>query len=112
MSSLFSPSSTSAPITQYGPTRHEEGTFAPESTIAVACTLAAAAAGDFIRLAVDDDAAEFGLAGQLIAYISRTLHASDIATESEDFDFDAELVAGRDLLAELALVDAGEEHQL
>src|SRR5579862_5684620 len=38
----FSPNSTSAPITQYGPTVHEDGTFAPESINAVGCTCGAA----------------------------------------------------------------------
>src|SRR5579863_8597965 len=37
----FSPNSTSAPITQYGPTRHEAAIFARGSMIAVGCTLAA-----------------------------------------------------------------------
>src|SRR3954468_19908610 len=91
--------------------RQEAGTFAPGSTIAVACTLAAAAE-DFIGLAVDDDATEFGLASELVANVGRTLHASDIAAEGEHFNLDAELIAGRDLLAELALIDAGEEDQL
>src|SRR4051812_44791809 len=90
--------------------RHEEGIFAPGSTMAVACTLAAAAE-DFIRLAVDDDATQFGFAGQLVADVGGALHASDVAAEGEDFDFDSELVAGRDLLAEFTFVDAGEEDQ-
>src|SRR4051812_16171733 len=91
--------------------RQEAGTFAPGSTIAVACTLAAAAE-DFIRLAVDDDAAEFGLASELIADVGGALHAADIAAEGEHFHLDAELIAGRDLLAELAFINAGEENQL
>src|SRR4051812_13570622 len=111
ISSLSSPSSTSAPMTQYGPIRHEEGIFAPRPTIAVACTLAAAAE-DFIRLAVDDDAAEFGLAGELVAHVGCTLHASDVAAEGEHFNLDTELVAGRDLFAEFTFVDAGEQDQL
>src|SRR3954467_10350898 len=90
---------------------HEEGIFAPASTMAVACTLAAAAE-DFIRLAVDDDATQLGLAGELVAYVGGALHASDVPAEGEDFNFDTELVAGRDLLAKFAFVDAGEEDQL
>src|SRR3954468_9836546 len=91
--------------------RQEAGTFAPGSTIAVACTLAAAAE-DFIGLAVDDDAAKLGLASELIAHVGRALHASDIAAEGEHFYLDAELIARRDLLAELAFINAGEENQL
>src|SRR5206468_4164922 len=91
--------------------RQETGTFAPGSTIAVACTLAAAAE-EFIGLAVDDDATEFGLASELIADVGRALHASDIAAEGEHFHLDAELITGRDLLAELAFINASEEDQL
>src|SRR4051812_48003732 len=91
--------------------RQEAGTFAPGSTIAVTCTLAAAAE-DFIGLAVDDDATELGLASELIADVGRALHASDIAAEGEHFNLDAELISGRDLLAELAFINAGEEDQL
>src|SRR3954469_5179092 len=91
--------------------RQEAGTFAPGSTIAVACTLAAAAE-DFIRLAVDDDAAEFGLASELVADVGGALHAADIAAEGEHFHLYAELISGRDLLTELAFIYAGEEDQL
>src|SRR5207302_1252363 len=98
---------------------HEEGTFAPGSTMAVACTLAAAAE-DFIgsasgvvrRGTIDHDAAEFSLTGELVADEGGALHASDRAAEGEHFNLDAELIAGRDLLAKFAFVDAGEQHQL
>src|SRR5437763_11037722 len=91
--------------------RQEDGTFAAESTIAVACTFAVAAE-DFIGLAVDDDATQFGFAGELICDVSRPLHASDVAPEGEHFHLDAELVAGRDLLTELAFINTREQHEL
>src|SRR5579862_5785014 len=43
----FSPNSTSAPITQYGPTRHEAAIFARGSMIAVGCTFAGGVMDDF-----------------------------------------------------------------
>src|SRR3954465_15963310 len=91
--------------------RQEAGIFAPGSTMAVACTLAAAAE-DFIRLADDDDATEFSFAGELVTDEGSTLHASNVTAEGKDFDFDTELVAGRDLLTEFTFVDTGKEHQL
>ena len=64
------------------------------------------------RGAVDELAGDSGFAGELAIDECATLHLNGGLPPNDDVDFDAELVAGHDGLAELGAFDAGEDHEL
>ena len=59
----------------------------------------------------DDGAGEGGLAGEFAIDVGFAVDAAEAGAHGEDFDFDAELVAGCDGAAEFCGFDAGEDDE-
>jgi hypothetical protein len=66
----------------------------------------------FRRGTIDDLASDGGFAGEFAVDGCAAFHFRGVGTPREDGDFDAQLVAGHDGLAELGALDAGEDHEL